>query len=95
MPDQPEVLTVSITRLTEDPNKCRVEPPFKAKPGSEVNFVSDIPNAQIVFERESPFASLVLSVGRQRIKSDALRKNYAFTVTWPGGGQGNGSGVVP
>ena len=90
-----------VVTITRQGNGCLVVPdPFKATPGGNVTFVTQIPNVSITFDTESPFGDATedakFTPGKKKVKSNARLRpfQYKYKVSWPGGGQGNGSGEI-
>ena len=94
MPAKPLVLTVHIRKTGE--KKCEVIDHFVATPGSDVEFkFPGMPLADIIFDGPSPFTTPKGHLGQNKVKGDAAApQQHRFTVSWPDGGQGNGTGEV-
>ena len=93
MPTKTLVLTVNIRKAGD--KKCEVIDHFVATPGSDVDFVfPGMQAADIVFDGPSPFTTPKGRLGSNTVKSDAAPQQHTFTITWAGGGQGNGTGEV-
>jgi hypothetical protein len=90
-------IKVTITKDTNNPQICVINPdPFKASRGDEVMFVFNEETASITFVNDSPFKKNE-RVGlnkNMKIRDDAEEKRYSYTIVWPGGGKGAGSGDV-
>lgn len=95
MPTKTLVLTVNIRKI--GPQKCEVLDHFVATPGSDVEFVfPGMLDADIIFDGPSPFTTPKGRLGKNKVHERKVTKpeQHTFTVTWAGGGQGNGTGEV-
>lgn len=92
-----EILNVKITKRPENPSLCNADPSFVAKRGSVVVFDFDQePNADLVFQGESPFdkENKPFKPGKMTVRADATQKRFTYDVIWRGAGKGNGTGEI-
>jgi hypothetical protein len=94
MPTKTLVLTVNIRKVGN--NDCEVLDHFVATPGSAIEFrFPGVQDAEITFEGPSPLTTPIGRIGSNAVKNNAAApRDHRFTVTWAGGGSGNGTGEV-